>query len=311
MTTKVSVVMSVYKDRGRLKETIQSVTDQTYSDFEFVIIDDASPDGTLEKLRQFSKLDNRITVISNDYNMGLTKSLHRGVACAKGKYIARIDEGDLWYPEKLALQVEFLEKKPDYVLVGSQYLNLCGTTHEITPGTKLPEDFEDVWEWLVGGKTPFTHPAILFRAHLLNYNSDATTSQDFELYLRLGCLGKMANLNLALVEVLRPFDAISNRQQEIQFFNHLIMHKQFIDAIKTGRQKSFAERGVDFGKKPFLFGFRLWYMHFVLKFFGHKKGCVAKKVIKVLFLPDFLFYHLYKRYVFFRFKKLEGLNDRA
>lgn len=301
MSTKVSVVMSVYKDRGRLKETIQSVIDQSFSDFEFVIIDDASPDDTLEKLIQFSKLDDRITVIPNKHNMGLTKSLHRGAACAKGKYVARIDEGDLWYPEKLALQVEFLEKNPDYVLVGSQYLNLCGTTHEITPGTKLPEDFEDVWAWLVGGKTPFTHPAILFRADLLNYNSAATTSQDFELYLRLGCLGKMANLNLSLVEVLRPPDAISNRKQETQFFNHLIMHKQFIDAIKTGRQKFFAERGVDFGKKPFLLGFRLWYMRLAFRFTSLCRIRVVKKIVNNLIIPDLLIYRFYKRYVTCRY----------
>lgn len=299
MSVKVSVVMSVYKDRGKLQETVQSVLAQNFSDFEFIIIDDASPDNVLEKIRQFARHDDRIRVILNEHNLGLTRSLHKGVASSKGKYIARIDEGDLWHPHKLALQVDFLERNPDYVLVGSQYLNICETIGVKTPGTRLPDDWPDVWRWLVGGKTPFIHSTILFRNSLLNYNQAATTSQDFEIYLRLSFFGKMANISEPLIDFLRQEDGISHKRQEVQFFNHLIMHKQFIEAIRTGSQESFAKSGVDFSKRPLLMRFRMEYMRTVLKLIGYENSGMTKKIVKILLLPDLLFYHLYKRYAAF------------
>ena len=287
--------MSVYKDRGRLSETIESVLNQSFEDFEFIIVSDGSDNDTYEKILHFSSMEPRIKVYNNKNNIGLTKSLHRGVALSEAKFIARIDEGDLWHPKKLYLQLKFLEQNPDYVLVGSQYLNLCDANGTKTQGTKLPNGWPDVWKWLVSGKTPFIHSAILFRNNLLNYNQLATTSQDFEIYLRLSFLGKMANIPTPLIDYLRQEGSISHKKQEIQFFNHLIMHKQFIDSIKKNNQKEFAKNGVNFGKKLFLKRYREGYMRIVLRLIGHGKGRAPKKIVRTLLLPDLLLYKIYQK----------------
>lgn len=291
--------MSVYKDRGRLAETVESVLKQSFEDFEFIIVDDGSGDDTYKKLLRFSALDKRVKIFKNEVNVGLTKSLYKGVSLSNSKYIARIDEGDVWVQEKLNKQVRFLESNPDFVIVGSQYFNFDESGQKFG-ATKLPQENRDVKKWLIGGKTPMTHPTIVFRNGLINYNSDATTSQDFELYLRLAFMGKMANLPDQLVGVLRPADAISSKKRHVQFFNHLIMHSQFIDSIRDNTHDDFSESGVDFTKKPLLMDARSIYMAKALAFldfFGSK----VSRVIKYFLVPDFIIYKIFKKKSLLRF----------
>jgi len=292
----VSVVMSVYKDRGQLHKTIESVLLQSFSDFEFLIIDDSPDDYHDINFEVLLKEDFRIRIIRNPKNIGLTKSLHKGVKEAKGKYIARIDEGDIWDSEKLEKQVEFLEENSEYVIVGTQYSTYSnkGGVHN---ATRLPEQSVDIRNWLKKGLTPFTHPAILFKNIGVNYNPDATTSQDFELYLRLYFRGKFNNIKDRLVSIQIEDDSISSGKEEIQFYNHLIMHRQFLKVLKSKKNKEeFVSAGVDFrGALPFEES-RKKYMRFVLKFvriLGWKTG--MGKIVKNILIPDVLLYNLKRR----------------
>jgi len=114
---KVSVVMSVYNGERYLREAIDSILCQTYTDFEFIIVDDGSQDDTPRILSGYK--DKRIRVITNQSNIGLTKSLNKGIALAKAKYIARMDADDISLPTRLERQVVILDNYPEISVVSS------------------------------------------------------------------------------------------------------------------------------------------------------------------------------------------------
>lgn len=121
----VTVLMSVFNGEKYLREAIDSILTQTFSDFEFLIINDASTDRSREII--LSYLDPRIRLIDNEENIGLTRSLNKGIDLAKGKYIARMDADDVSMPERLEKQVRFMEENPDIAVLGSWAYGIDGT----------------------------------------------------------------------------------------------------------------------------------------------------------------------------------------
>ncbi len=122
MTSKnVSVIMPVYNGERYLEAAVESILNQTFSDFEFIITDDGSTDTSLALLRRYANRDPRIRLISRP-NTGYVKALIEAVPLAKGKYIARMDADDISLPERFERQVRFLEQNPDYAVVGSKVL---------------------------------------------------------------------------------------------------------------------------------------------------------------------------------------------
>jgi len=116
---EVTVLMSVYNGEKYLREAIDSILNQTFTDFEFLIVNDGSTDRTAEILRSYD--DPRIIIINNEKNIGLTKSLNIGLRMAKGEYIARMDADDVSMPERLQKQIELLNQKKNTGLVGTYY----------------------------------------------------------------------------------------------------------------------------------------------------------------------------------------------
>ena len=120
-TTKrptVSIICRTYNQRDIAPLAIQSALNQTFSDFELIIIDDASTDGTYDEIQKFT--DKRIThVIHHDTNQGVLYGMNQGLALARGKYICSLDGDDQWMPEKLQIQVDFLDNNPQYGAVFS------------------------------------------------------------------------------------------------------------------------------------------------------------------------------------------------
>ena len=119
----VSVIMSVYNAEKFLNSAIESITNQTFTDFEFIIIEDCSTDKTLEILREFKEKDNRIKIIQKEKNegpKGFIKNLNLGLNMAQGKYVARMDSDDISLPERFQKQVIFLENNPEISMVGAQ-----------------------------------------------------------------------------------------------------------------------------------------------------------------------------------------------
>jgi teichuronic acid biosynthesis glycosyltransferase TuaG len=104
----VSVVMPAHNSQASLSESVQSVLAQTYSDWELIIVDDASRDGTLALARQFASNDPRIRVLPLEQNVGVAEARNRGISTARGQYLAFLDSDDLWLPNKLQTQIDFM-----------------------------------------------------------------------------------------------------------------------------------------------------------------------------------------------------------
>ncbi len=119
----VSVIMPAYGAERTISASIQSVLDQTFPDFELLVIHDCSPDGTRAVVEGLVRTDSRIRLIDNPRNLGVAATRNRGVALARGEWIAFLDSDDLWHPEKLSRQLSLLQEHPDGVLscTGSRY----------------------------------------------------------------------------------------------------------------------------------------------------------------------------------------------
>ena len=128
---KVSVVMSVYNGAEFLRESVESILSQTYTNFEFVIVNDGSTDQTSKILSEYE--DRRILCIDNGKNLGLAKSLNIGIRHANGKYIIRMDSDDVALKERIDVLVDFMEKNPTIDFAGSQafYLEKYNKTKNV------------------------------------------------------------------------------------------------------------------------------------------------------------------------------------
>ena len=115
---KVSIIMPVYNSEKYVGEAIQSILDQTYKDFELIIIDDCCKDNSADVISSYK--DNRIIFVQNNENKGFLYGLNLGIEMARGEYIARLDDDDIAYPDRLAKQVEYLDKHEDIILLGTQ-----------------------------------------------------------------------------------------------------------------------------------------------------------------------------------------------
>lgn len=220
--------MAVYNGAEYLRECIDSVLAQTFSDFEFVIVDDGSTDNSREILNSYA--DPRLRIIANDGNLGLTKSLNVGLAAARGDYIARIDAGDLCMPERLALQVVFLDAHPDFVAVGSGHLIIDAKGRKTGASMKPLSDQE--LKFVILYFTPFCHPAAMFRRQLggnpVLYDESLSIAQDYGLWSKLFDQGAIGNLPHCLVCIRDDPEGITSRRRLQQIAAHDIISRRLI-----------------------------------------------------------------------------------
>ena len=184
---KISVIMSVYNGQKYLGESIESVLNQTLADFEFILIDDGSSDGTLEILKTKQAGDQRITLLQNEKKIGLAASLNRGIGIAKGKYIARMDADDICLPTRFQKQVDYLEKHPDTWILGCgiYLIDENGNTIMKRIYSDNPQNIR--WSMIFGHGGPVGHPCVMMVIDKIRqYGAYKLTqaSQDLELFSR-------------------------------------------------------------------------------------------------------------------------------
>jgi len=184
----------VYNAGPFLREAVESILRQSFEDFEFIIIDDGSTDGSAEFLDSVS--DPRIRLI-HQANQGLRATLNTGLQQSVGTYIARMDHDDVSLPQRLARQVAFLDTHPDHVLVGTTYAYIDDQNRVLGVFPALLEDSDIKLELLT--KSPFGHGTVMFRASALRaghfqYALDAVHVEDYDLWIRFASAGKYANL---------------------------------------------------------------------------------------------------------------------
>lgn len=196
MSPKVSIVMSVYNGETYLAEAIDSMLHQSFTDFEFIIVDDGSTDNTGDILNHYQKQDSRIHLIPLEENVGLATALNQGIQQAQGQLIARMDSDDISIPTRLQQQVDYLEAHPDVILLGSQ---MQVVDHQKNPLFlfEVPQAHSLIIWNLFFGRT-FAHPSVMVRTDILQavggYNPDIPVAQDIELWTRLIGQGRFANL---------------------------------------------------------------------------------------------------------------------
>jgi glycosyltransferase involved in cell wall biosynthesis len=194
----VSIILPTYNRVASLSHAIDSALAQTFADWELIVIDDTSTDGTAMVLDDFSRRDPRIKIIRNDHSdyalVGITKVLNQGLAAARGKYIARLDDDDAWIdPEKLAKQVYFLDTHPEYVVVGGGVIVVDGDGKERYRYFKHETD-EEIRRTALAAN-PFSHTTVMFRRGVAcefgGYR--ARYAEDWDLWLSMGVRGKFYN----------------------------------------------------------------------------------------------------------------------
>lgn len=191
---QVSVIMSVFNGARYLREAVDSILGQTFADFEFIVIDDGSVDETAAILNSYS--DPRIVRLANQVNIGLTKSLNRGLSVAQGKYVARQDADDWSSVDRLARQVAYLEKHPQIALVGTAYTEVYedGSPSRVV---RMPAEHTEIRDKLFY-ENCFCHGSVMVRRSCLEeageYDERFDVAQDLELWLRLAEAYLLSNL---------------------------------------------------------------------------------------------------------------------
>jgi glycosyltransferase involved in cell wall biosynthesis len=197
----VSVVMSVYNGEIFIKDSIESILNQSFIFFEFIIINDGSTDGSLDILQKYASLDSRITLV-NQKNEGLTKALVKGCHLARGEYIARQDVDDISETTRLERQVKVLEDNPSLVLVGTWYE--VHNNHK-NLFLKSPLNNDQTLRNILSYQNPFCHSSTMFRKDTYyfvgGYNIRFQTSQDLDLWFRLAAIGKIGMVEEYLVKL--------------------------------------------------------------------------------------------------------------
>ncbi len=203
----VSVVMPVYNGELYLREAVESILNQTFANFEFIIVDDGSTDSTQQILAEYAAQDARIILNRNRENLGLIPTLNKGVALAQGEYIARHDADDISLPKRLAAQVAYLQNHPEVGLLGTAYYRLYPGGEQ---SLRQPSSTDTGIRWRLLFGNVWCHPSMMFHRNLVEagkpFYRDFLHVEDYELWTRLVKRTRAATLTEPLV-VYRVHDS--------------------------------------------------------------------------------------------------------
>jgi glycosyltransferase involved in cell wall biosynthesis len=261
---RITVLMSVYNSECYLNEAIDSILTQTFTDFEFLIIDYASTDNTPDILRSYH--DPRITIITNEENLGLTRSLNNGLAVAQGDYIARMDADDISLPERLDEQVQFMDNNP--------HICVCGSWVEI-----IGQNAGDIWRYPTSHdeiacrhlfECSIAHPSVILNRKYLNenqihYNNTFKKSQDYELWVRISRTYALANIGKVLLKLRIHAGAIgqmyTDNQKEWADLVRFQQLSEFLCLHPTSEERilhSLISTGAFDARNDYVHGFDMW-----------------------------------------------------
>lgn len=227
---KISVIMGVFNGEERLEDSINSIIEQTYTNWEFIICDDCSIDGSYKKLLDIAEKDKRIIIIRNEKNLGLASTLNKCIEIAKGEYIARMDDDDYSYPERFQKQVEFLDNNVEYDIVSSS-INLYDG-EKIIFCKKIDNIYPKKEDFLWG--SCFVHPATMFRkSSIIKVNcyreaKETRRAEDYDLFMRMYAKGmKGYNFSEPLLRYYTNIEAMKKRKYIYRIDEAIVRYKGF------------------------------------------------------------------------------------
>ena len=218
-TPRISVILPVHNAEPYLATSVESILAQTFGDFELLIVNDGSQDGSADTIHRLARADKRIQVITNEKNLGLIATLNKALTIARGEFIARQDADDVSVPGRFERQIDFLQKNPQVGLVGSamQIINEAGTPAETY---RQPETDSSIRFRLLFNNA-LIHTSVVFRRdlvgrHGLTYDSRFRHVEDFELWTRFLNVTEAYNFQEALVQYRVLSSSVSQRNQAEQ-----------------------------------------------------------------------------------------------
>ena len=217
MKPLISIILPAYNGAKFIARAIQSAIDQDYDHFELLIINDGSKDDTEEVIAKFLG-DTRVRYIKNEVNLGLQKTLNVGIHRAVGEFIARLDQDDVWTDRsKLSKQLEFMTANKDYVLVGTDATIVDPEGREIG-SYRMPKTDSQIRSRILS-KNCFLHASIMARidavkrAGLYGEGEDTYCIEDYDLWTRMGMVGKLANMDFKGLTITVHPDSITARNR--------------------------------------------------------------------------------------------------
>lgn len=238
---QITILMSIYNGARWVEDAIQSILNQTFTDFEFIIVNDGSQDRSLEIIKRFATRDPRIVVIDK-HNTGLADSLNQGIKHAKGAWIARIDADDLCAPDRLRMQYGLAQADSSLVLIGSGLQEIDEYGH---PGKtyRYPASHNALLGRLTTMRPFFGHSSAFYRADIVKvlggYRPCIKRSEDFDLWLRFSEVGKIACLGTPLVKIRKHPGQISHDEQgrrqlldsRVAMVSYWLRQRSFVDPV--------------------------------------------------------------------------------
>lgn len=232
----VSIVMPVYNAEPFIEYSVESILRQSYQNFEFIIVDDASTDGTFKILQKYALQDSRIKLLRNQKNRGISETVKKAIDIARGEYIARMDADDISFPQRISKQVEYLEKNPKTVAVGAQCV-IINKDGFIIGRKTFPTKFEDIYRYIFHF-VPVQQPTLMVATKRLPenfeyYRKGLNTAEEIELIFKLFMHGKVENLsekllmyrihdhNTSLQNIKKTFlSTLISRVQAIHYYDY-------------------------------------------------------------------------------------------
>ncbi len=227
MSNKISVLMSVFNDEENVENAILGILNQTYRNFEFLIVDDASTDSTNKIIGKYQKRDKRIKLFRNEKNIGLTKSLNHLLKIADGEFIARQDSDDISLIDRFEKQLYELNSKD---VVGCSTRAIIKNSSRITPNKSyyFPKKF------VMNIKNPFVHGSLfIYKSEILSiggYDEEFYYAQDYKLMADLLVVKKKVTILKEPLYILNLSNNISTKFRKEQ--------KYFADCVKSGKTPS-------------------------------------------------------------------------
>ncbi len=210
--------MPVYNAEKYVGEAIESILNQTFADFEFLIFNDGSTDKSAKIIQSYAEKDKRIVFYDYQKNTGLVDMLNKGIDKSQGKYIARMDADDISLPQRFEKQVSFMEKNEDIGVCGTWFTVFENHVENILNTIKQPEQDSDI-KIAILHYCPLGHPTIMAKTSLFKnnlYDQDFYPAEDYELWARLIPITKFHNIQESLL-LYRSHEAnISKNKSETQ-----------------------------------------------------------------------------------------------
>lgn len=213
----ISVLMSVYNDSPHLEKAVESILNQSYPNFEFIIINDGSTDGSLELLKNYAQQDERIKLF-DEPNKGLTEELQFALQHVRGKYIARMDGDDIAHPDRFEHQIEFMTSNPEIICSGTNVMFIdedsdpLGESEQETQHDKIEEQLYK------GRGGAIFHPTMMAKTSAIKkvggYDTRYRVGQDLDLFFRLGEIGRLANSTEVTLKFRRSFKSTTTLESK-------------------------------------------------------------------------------------------------